>query len=208
MRRILPVLLVALPLASMAALVALPQTPAQAETVTVEVGNLYFCNSSFQEGTCETTVTAGDTVTWQNVAGFHTVTECDDAASECPPPGGFDSGPVTSGNSFSHTFTSPGAFEYRCTFHPTDMRGRVTVQAALTPSPTAAPTAAPTGTPAGISTGAPSPTASPAAVPATGGTPGGSGASSSVAWLFVILGGALVLGAGVAVGRATTGRAS
>ena len=121
MRRTLLVLLVALSVASTAALAVLGGT-SRAETVNVEVGNLYFCNSSFQEGICQTTVTAGDTVTWQNVAGFHTVTECDDAFSDCPPSGGFDSGPLTSGNSFSHAFTSPGVFEYFCSFHPPDMR--------------------------------------------------------------------------------------
>jgi plastocyanin len=207
MRRTFLVLLVALSVASMAALAVLDET-SQAETVNVEAGNLYFCNSSFQEGVCETSITAGDTVTWQNIAGFHTVTECDDAFSDCPPSGGFDSGPLTTGNSFSHTFASPGAIEYFCAFHPTDMRGRVTVQAAPTPSPTAAPTAAPTGIPAGTTTGVTSPTVSPAAVPKTGGTPDDSGAAGSGAWLLVILVGALVLGTGVAAGRAVTGRAS
>lgn len=197
MRRILLVLLVALSVASMAALAVFEGT-SRAESVNVEVGNLYFCNSSFQEGICETTVTAGDTVTWQHVAGFHTVTECDDAFSDCPPPGGFDSGPLTAGGSFSHIFSSPGVFEYFCAFHPTDMRGRVMVQAAPTPSPTAAPTAA--------TTGVTSPTVSPAAVPKAGGTRGDSSAGNSGAWLFVILGGALVLGTTVAAVRAATGR--
>lgn len=202
MRRTLLVLLAALSLASMAALAVFDGT-SRAETVNVEVGNLYFCNLSFQEGICETTVTAGDTVTWQNVAGFHTVTECDDAFSNCPPSGGFDSGPLTSGSSFTHSFAAPGVFEYFCSFHPTDMRGQVTVQAAPTPSPTAGPTATPAGTP----TSAASTTASPAAVPKTGGTPGGTGASSVEAWMFVIAGAVLAFGATLATGRiAKSGR--
>jgi hypothetical protein len=45
-------------------------------------------------------------------------------------------------------------------------------------------------------------------VPRAGGTRGDSSAGSSGAWLFVILGGALVLGTGVAAGRAVTGRTS
>jgi hypothetical protein len=150
---------------------------------------------------CETTVTAGDTVTWNNVAGFHTVTECDDTFSTCAPAGGFDSGSLPTGNSFSHTFSSPGTFEYRCMFHPTDMRGRITVQAAPTPTPTPAPTA----TPSGSTAASPTTAAAPAAVPKAGGAPAGGGGLNAGAFALVVLGGVL-LAAAVTGGRAA-GRA-
>ncbi len=164
-------------------------SPAQGATVSIEVGNLYFCDVSHQEGICETTVTAGDTVTWNNVAGLHTVTECDDAFSMCPPPGGFNSGNLATGNSFSHTFNSAGEFEYRCMFHPTDMRGRITVQAPPTPTPTPVPTAAPSVS----ATASPTVTAAPAAVPKTGGSPAGGMNASPLA--VVVLGGVLIVAA-------------
>ncbi len=31
-------------------------------TITIQVGDIWFCDSSFQNGVCETTVNAGDTV--------------------------------------------------------------------------------------------------------------------------------------------------
>jgi len=176
-------------------------SPTQAATVSIEAGNLYFCDVSHQEGVCETTVTAGDTVTWNNVAGFHTVTECDDTFSTCPPAGGFDSGNLLTGNSFSHTFNSQGAFEYICRFHPTDMRGRITVQAAPTPTPTPVPTAAPSGSTAA----SPTATSAPAAVPKTGGNPANGGGMNADALVLVVFGGVLL--AAAVTGLRTAGRA-
>jgi hypothetical protein len=78
----------------------------------------------------------GDTVTWEMVAGSHTVTECDDTLGNCPPAGGgFDSGILNNGETFSHTFTSPDSVEYLCTLHDAQMRGRIIVEA-----PTGTPT--------------------------------------------------------------------
>jgi plastocyanin len=165
------------------AVAAAGTTVAKADDASIAVGNLYFCDVSFQEGICETSITAGDTVTWNNVAGFHTVTECDDAFANCPPGGGFDSGPLQSGNSFSHTFTSPGSFEYYCAFHPTDMRGRILVQPADTPTPTPVPTALPSGTPG--TTASPAVTGTPAAVPRAGGMPADDGQSATTSGLLI-----------------------
>src|SRR3990172_517710 len=123
------------------------------------------------------TLTVVFTVTWNNVSGFHTFTECDDTFSTCPPAGGFDSGNLLTGNSFSHTFDSPGAFEYLCSFHPTDMRGRITVQAAPTATPTPVPTAAPSGTAAPTSPGA---SPAPGSLPRAGG-PANGGARQAAA---------------------------
>jgi nitrite reductase (NO-forming) len=56
-------------------------------------------------------IAVGDTVTWTNDdAGVtHTVTAAD---------GSFDSGFLAPGQSWSHTFTEAGEFEYLCTPHP------------------------------------------------------------------------------------------
>ena len=107
---------------------------AQAATVTVEVGDFWFCDSSFQGGVCETTIDVGDTVTWQWV-GFapHTSTEWGDSLGTCPaPPLGeelWDSGTKSSGT-FDFTFDSTGTFLYRCQIHPSTMRGRIVVEVA------------------------------------------------------------------------------
>lgn len=169
-------------LALVATLLAASGTGAQS-TVNVETGNLYFCDSSFENGVCETTITVGDTVVWDNVAGVHTVTQCDDTFTTCPPAGGFDSGILTAGATFSHTFDQAGTFTYWCAFHPIEMRGRILVQEP-TPTPSPEPTAEPTPTPEGQT---PTPTAAatptPAGVPSTGGPPDDGGSP----WLLLAL---------------------
>jgi LPXTG-motif cell wall-anchored protein len=55
------------------------------------------------------TIHAGDTVTWSNHGpSAHTVTA--DA-------GGFDSGNLNPGQSFSHTFSTAGTYAYHCQYH-------------------------------------------------------------------------------------------
>jgi nitrite reductase (NO-forming) len=65
-------------------------------------------------------VPLGATVTWTNQEANmpHTVTAVD---------GSFDSGVLTTGQSFSYTFNSPGEFEYFCGPHPW-MRAKVQVE--------------------------------------------------------------------------------
>ncbi len=68
-------------------------------------------------------VTAGSTVTWTNSDDIeHTVTSGTPEA----PTTEFDSGNKTKGQTFSHTFASPGTFSYFCNNHKS-MRGEVTV---------------------------------------------------------------------------------
>jgi len=64
-------------------------------------------------------IPVGTTVTWTNddPGMVHSVTAVD---------GSFDSGLFATGETFSHTFDSPGDFEYFCTPHPW-MRARVIV---------------------------------------------------------------------------------
>jgi plastocyanin len=57
----------------------------------------------------EMAITAGDEVVWTNVGrAAHTVTVDDGSA------GAFDSGPIASGESFSHVFDNAGTFVYHC----------------------------------------------------------------------------------------------
>jgi plastocyanin len=65
------------------------------------------------------TVAAGTTVTWTNTGTApHTVTSDTNAWP--------DSGQITAGKKFTHTFATAGTFQYHCTVHPT-MKGTVTV---------------------------------------------------------------------------------
>jgi glucose/arabinose dehydrogenase/plastocyanin len=151
-----------------------------AALTSVQVGNDWFCNASYENGICETTVAVGETVQWDvvEVGGVHNVTECDDAFVECPPASGFESGILMTGQSFSHTFSAEDAVEYTCTLHPQQMRGRIVASASTpTPTPTATatptPTPGPTGTPTSTPTAAPTatPTSTPTPTPAPTGTP-------------------------------------
>ncbi|KKL98320.1 hypothetical protein LCGC14_1825620, partial [marine sediment metagenome] len=46
-------------------------------TNTIQVGDVWFCSVSSADGVCETTISAGDTVTWDWVGIlFHTTTAC------------------------------------------------------------------------------------------------------------------------------------
>ena len=160
-------------------------------TTTVDVGDFYFCNSSFSGAVCDTNITAGDTVTWQWVgSASHTVTQCDLTFTTCPQVGGFDSGTLTSGT-FSQTFNTPGSFEYRCNIHTTLMRGRINVAAQqATPTTTAGPTASAGATPSPAQASAPGHTTSPApivsAVPAAVPQTGGPTADGGTPWVLLL----------------------
>ncbi|GEM_PF-963717 len=68
------------------------------------------------------TVTVGATLQWVNstMDGIpHTVTAADKS---------FDSGILQPGASFSHTFSTPGTFQYVCSLHPEQMRARIEVK--------------------------------------------------------------------------------
>ena len=171
-------------------------------TTTVNVGDNFFCDSSFSFGVCDTNITAGDTVTWQWVgSAAHTVTQCDPTFTTCPPLGGFDSGFMTSGT-FSQPFNTPGVFYYRCNIHTTQMRGRINVAAqqataTATAGPTTAgatPSPAQTSTPGLTAAPTPAGSAAPAAVPQTGGAPTDGG--TPWALLLAASAAALIIGSG------------
>jgi plastocyanin len=145
--------------------IAVAALPARAQSQSVNISGLAFSPASVS-------VTAGGTVTWtNNDAGIpHTVTADN---------GSFDSGNLTTGQSFSQTFNAAGTFAYHCTIHP-QMTGTVVV--------TGASGGATTTTPASGTTPGSGATSAPPAV-GTGLAPGSSGSAMPLA----------VLGGGMAV---------
>jgi len=158
---------------------------ASADDTTVDAGSNWFCSSQYDGGVCDTNITAGDTVTWNFIQGFHTATQCGADFSPCPLSGGFDSDIVDPGLTYSRTFDTAGTYWYYCALHPSDMKGRIIV-AEATPSPTAAPTDG--------ATAAPTQAATPAGIPATGGPPGESGVATGA--LLALGAGLLIAGTG------------
>lgn len=66
------------------------------------------------------TIQVGETIVWENTAGFaHTVTSYDvpQGASS------FDSGNMDGGDTFEHTFQTAGTYQYRCEYHSSSSNG-------------------------------------------------------------------------------------
>jgi hypothetical protein len=118
-----------------------PETDAHGDSI--HVGDFYFCDIAFQGSICDRTFPVGTEVAWEVVQSSHTITECDDTFSVCPPPGAFDFGVVSNGDSRFRMFNEAGMYEYRCNFHPDQMRGRIVVQAPTTATPTPGATSPP-----------------------------------------------------------------
>ena len=112
----------------------------------IHVGNYYFCDPTFTNQVCDRAFQVSEEVGWEVFDGIHTITECDESFSVCPPPGGFELGISTPGELKLRVFGAPGIYEYRCNYHPDQMRGRIFV-GVPTPTPTSAPTTAPASTP-------------------------------------------------------------
>ena len=77
------------------------------------------------------TVNVGDKVTWTNEdSAPHTVTAADNISTSATLTGLFDSGQVSSGGSFSFTFTKAGTYFYECTIHKAmpAMHGEIVVK--------------------------------------------------------------------------------
>ncbi len=141
-------------------------TPASAAAVVIEVGDLWFCDSSFQSGDCEIEIGVGDSVTWDfdSASATHTITECTGSCGSAlgnPDSREWHSGNVTSGT-FERTFNTAGVFQYQCNIHPVSMRGTITVSGAPptlpvppSPIPSETETPVPTDTPVPVPTPAP-----------------------------------------------------
>ena len=79
-------------------------------------------NLNFNPRNITVVVGVNSTVTWQNQdSAKHTVTATDHS---------FDSGDLLQGQVFSHTFNTPGTYDYICIYHSFWMKGAVTVKAA------------------------------------------------------------------------------
>lgn len=84
-------------------------------------------NNSFSPSTI--TVPVGATVTWTNNDSYaHTVTMSGK--------GGFDSGSLDGGKSWSHTFSKVGTYNYVCSIHPSMTATVVVVSASPAPTST------------------------------------------------------------------------
>lgn len=200
----LGLLLIALAgLLALAAGTSLSSGAAQGETTTVDMGDFFFCDPSFEIGACETTISVGDTIVWEYTSGSvgHTVTHCGDSCDSPTDSPLWDSRReltrlLAPGESFSFTFDAPGTFLYYCSIHPLAMRARVVVEAQATETATAAATATP------MATDATTPMSPPASV-------GEGGDDDGVSPLWFALGGigaAIVIIGGVFAFRRYRGR--
>ena len=104
--------------------------------------NVVINNYSFNPANITVIIGVNNTVTWTNqqTGVPHTVTSDD---------GSWSSSTLSTGQSFTHTFTTPGTFGYHCNIH-TYMKGTVTVVGSGQASTTT--TIAATTTPAAAST--------------------------------------------------------
>lgn len=101
------------------------QGNALADQTTIQVGDIWFCDESYEGGVCETTIQAGDTVIWdfEGAQASHTTTACGvtcDMPTNTPL---WDSGTIEGGSTgddalFEYTFTEPGTYPYYCVIHP------------------------------------------------------------------------------------------
>lgn len=140
MKRYGTLLLGLLTIAGLAVSLVMSSGSASAATTTVPVGDIYFCNESFQDGVCTTTITAGDTVVWDfsDAQIAHTVTECGASCSSPTSSPVFESGVVQGGgDSFQFTFTTSGTYNYYCQIHSLTQQGKIVVQQASAATPSA-----------------------------------------------------------------------
>jgi hypothetical protein len=118
-------------------LLMIPFEVASAATVNIAVSSgvfdTWFCNSSYQNGTCPTAISVGDEVVW-TFNGFypHTTTECggDSNCDNANPTPLWDSGSLSNGQTYSRVFNTPGVYLYQCNIHGSGMRGQITVAGA------------------------------------------------------------------------------
>ena len=117
-----------LPLVLMTAFLVIVATQSAFAETEVTIPNEAALPSCADSGSCflpsEVTIGVGETVTWVNDSTtIHTVTSGnpDDGFD-----GIFDSGIIMGEDTFSHTFTEAGQYEYFCSIHPW-MQGTVMV---------------------------------------------------------------------------------
>lgn len=92
------------------------ETPAPGEETAAAPGSVDTFDFDF--GPEETTIEAGETVTWENSG---------ETLHNVKGPGFFSDG-LNPGNTYKHKFTKPGTYEYLCTLHPDQMQGTIVVK--------------------------------------------------------------------------------
>jgi len=109
-----------LPLFLMTAFLVIVATQSAFAETEVTIPNEAALPSCADSGSCflpsEVTIGVGETVTWVNDSTtIHTITSGnpDDVFDDI-----FDSGIIMGGDTFSHTFTEAGQYEYFCSIHP------------------------------------------------------------------------------------------
>jgi plastocyanin len=98
--------------AALIAVALMGASAVQAADVPVKIDNFVFTPA-------ETEVPVGATVVWTNGDDIpHTVVDADHK---------YKSSALDTGDTFSHTFTEPGTYEYFCSLHP-HMTGKIIVK--------------------------------------------------------------------------------
>lgn len=137
-----PALRIALGAAFLITVAFLTQQSAIAGSTTIQVGDIWFCDESFENGVCETTISVGDTVVWDfdGANQPHTTTACGDSCDVPTLYPAWNSGIIGDGSTFEYTFTQAGTYLYYCQVHPSLQRGVIIVQSGVMATPTPTPT--------------------------------------------------------------------
>jgi plastocyanin len=84
--------------------------------------------TEYRFGPQDITIKAGTQVVWTNDGMLaHTVTGNTFASGQLAPPIGGGAYGMTSGQTYTSTFSTPGTYAYHCSNHPSLMTGTVTV---------------------------------------------------------------------------------
>ncbi|MDD1689671.1 MAG: cupredoxin family copper-binding protein [Methanoregula sp.] len=97
-------------------------TPATAAPPAATSGGNTIAIKNFAFDPASLTVKAGTTVTWTNQDSVPHI-----IASDTGSPAAFSSSSLSTGASYSFTFTQAGTYAYHCTIHPS-MKGTIIVQ--------------------------------------------------------------------------------
>jgi plastocyanin len=144
-------------------------TPARAATITVNIDNDWFSNSTANDcgSPCVTNIGVGDTVHWNWIGSNHSTSS--DVSSTLV----WDSGVHNSGSTFDETFPNAGTFAYHCNVH-SSMHGTIVVGGGAlestptdTRTPTPTNTTGPSATPTDTRTPTPPDTATPTSIEPT-----------------------------------------
>jgi plastocyanin len=95
--------------------IATAAAPSHGVTVVVNTFNFDFSANPQGQPILDPTINLGDTIRWFVTQGQHATQSLTTATDEV-----WISGTLNQGDSFSHTFTHPGVYQYYCRFHAVD----------------------------------------------------------------------------------------